>query len=73
MGLEQPRVTMPAMEDLKKDVLNVLLDPQKGLPYAARAVIRSRVGLGPETTNSVPFAVSTNTAPAVSATNRPGK
>jgi len=76
MGNSQQRVTLPPMEDLKKDVLRTLLDPnpENPIPYAARAIIRSRIGLTPETTNNVPFAISTNTvAPPISATNTAAK
>jgi len=71
MGIEQPRVTLPSMDDLKKDVLRTLLDPspQNQIPYAARAVVRSRLGLGPETTNNVPFAIPTNTVAPVTTPN----
>jgi hypothetical protein len=70
MGSDQKRVTLPPMNDLKRDVLHELLDPQEGLPFAARAAIRTQLRMPPETTNNVPFAISTNTVP-VSTTNAP--
>lgn len=45
-----------------------VLDPNEGLPWEARAVIRTKLGLGPET-NAPPTAVEPSTAPA---TNAPG-
>jgi hypothetical protein len=72
MGIDQPRVRMPAMNDLKREVLDPLLDRQNGLPFAARAVIRTQLGMGPET-NAPPQAVSTNANPpaVLSDTNAP--
>jgi hypothetical protein len=74
MGSDQQRVTLPPMNNLKREVLSELLDPKSDrIPYAARAVIRTQLGMPPETTNSVPFTVSTNmAAPSVSSgTNGP--
>lgn len=42
------RIPLPKFADLNRDVLNRLLDPQQGLPYAARAVIRSQLGMSAE-------------------------
>ena len=58
------RIPLPPYDDLRRLVVNSLIDPQEGLPYANRAVIRTRLGLPVETvapaaTNSVP-SVSTN-------------
>jgi hypothetical protein len=53
------RMALPPFADLNRDVLNQLLDPQRGLPYAMRAVIRSQLGL-PGETNAPPPTVSTN-------------
>jgi hypothetical protein len=59
------RVALPPLDDLKRTVLNQLLDPQNGLPFAARAVIRTQLGM-PAETNAPPQTGSTNTvAPAV--------
>jgi len=59
MGRDQPRAKLPSMNDLKRNVLDLLLDPQKGLPFAARAVIRTQLGMQAET-NAPPQSVSTN-------------
>ena len=56
------RIGLPPFADLNRAVLNQLLDPQQGAPYAMRAVIRSQLGL-PGETNVPPMTVSTN-APA---------
>jgi hypothetical protein len=68
----EARVALPPMNDLKREVLSQLLDPQNGLPYAARAVVRSQLGMPVETvsTNAMPPVVnSTNKLSSV--TNRP--
>jgi hypothetical protein len=73
MGKDQPRAALPPMNGLKSDVLSQLLDPQKGLPFAARARIRTQLLMSAET-NAPPQTVSTNAiAPAVlpSSTNSP--
>jgi hypothetical protein len=67
------RIILPAFADLNRTALNRLLDMQHGLPFAARAVLRTQLGMPPET-NALPAAAgSTNApAPAVSpATNAP--
>ena len=65
------RIGLPPFADLNRAVLSQLLDPQQGLPYAARAVIRSQLGM-PGETNAPPMTVSTNTpAAATVSTNTP--
>jgi hypothetical protein len=69
----EDRVKLPPMDDLKRNVLNRLLDPQQGLPFAARARIRTQLNMGPET-NAPPRTVSTNavaTAVTPAPTNSP--
>jgi hypothetical protein len=68
------RIALPPFDVLNRSVLNDLLDPQKRLlPYAARAVLRTDLGLPGETNAPPATAVSTNAiAPAVlSVTNAP--
>jgi hypothetical protein len=61
----QPRAELPPMKDIKNTVLNQLLDTKEGLPFAARAVLRTRLEM-PAETNAPPQTISTNaTAPAV--------
>lgn len=72
MGNDQKRVTLPPLADLKRDVLHLLLDPQTGVPFEARAIIRTKLGMPAEmvSTNDVaPFAISTNTVAADLTTN----
>ena len=67
------RIGLPAFADLNRTVLNRLLDLQQGLPYAVRAVLRTQLGMPPETNPPPATAGSTNT-PASSgspATNLP--
>ena len=66
------RIPLPPFNDLNRVVVNQLLNPQQGMPFAARAVLRTQLGLPAESaaTNApapvtVPNAVenvSTNSA-----------
>jgi hypothetical protein len=58
------RTPLPPFDTLNKAVLQQLLDPQTGVPYAARAVLRTQLGLPAETT--APAAGSTNAVENVS-------
>jgi hypothetical protein len=55
------RVPLPPFDTLNNDVIRRLLDPENGLPYAARAVLRTQLGLPAET--------AVTNAPAAPATN----
>jgi hypothetical protein len=65
------RIPLPPYNELNQLVVRSLLDPQRGLPYAARAVLRTQLGLpaessAPPATNSVPpvrTPTPTNAAP----------
>jgi hypothetical protein len=48
-GTNSVRVPLPNYNDLNRSVLRDLLDPQDGLPYDARAVLRTQLRLAPET------------------------
>ena len=54
------RVGLPPFSSINRTVLNQLLDPKQGIPYAMRSVIRTQLGLPAE--SSLPSApvVSTN-------------
>ncbi len=67
----QPRVGLPPLADINRTVLNQLLDPKQGLPYAARAAIRTQLRLPPETasTNAPPAAAVSTNAPETADTN----
>ncbi|HKW29027.1 MAG TPA: hypothetical protein VJT54_06810 [Verrucomicrobiae bacterium] len=67
----QPRVGLPPLADINRTVLNQLLDPKQGLPYAARAVLRTQLRLPTETasTNAPPAAVVSTNAPETVETN----
>ncbi len=58
------RVGLSPFEVYNRTVLNDLLDPQKGMPYAMRAVLRTQLSLPAETVAPVVGPVSTNTPPA---------
>jgi hypothetical protein len=48
------------MEDIKADVVHRLVDPEQGMPPEMRAVLRTKLDLGPE---PPPVTPSTNAAP----------
>ena len=66
------RIPLMPFNDMNRTVVKQLLDPQRGLPYAARAVLRTQLGLPAEAvelppTNNVPaVAAPATTAPATS-------
>ena len=62
------RIPLPKLEVMNNFVLSQLLDPQGNVPYAMRAVVRTRLGMGPET-NAPP--VPATSQPGASATNTP--
>ena len=56
---------MSPIDDVKRVVLDRLLDPQEGAPYALRTTLRAKLGMEPET-NPPPAAETvpgTNTPP----------
>ncbi len=62
------RISLPPFTDINRAVLGQLLDPQAGMPFAARAIICSQLGI----TNVPPMTVSTNTpAAATVSSNAP--
>jgi hypothetical protein len=76
----EKRIGLPLVEDTEKLIRDRMLDPEQGLPYEYRVVLRGRLGLPPEpsppetspagTTTNAPAAVSTN-APSARGTNAP--
>jgi hypothetical protein len=48
-GVNSTRVPLPNYDDLNRSVLKDLLDPQNGMPFAARAVLRTQLGMSAET------------------------
>ncbi len=42
------RIPMPPLEDMKKDVLSRMLDPENGIPFEMRVVLRSKLGMPAE-------------------------
>jgi hypothetical protein len=70
-GNNQDRVQLPPFAVLNRTVLNDLLDTQKPvLPFAARAVIRSNLGMLAEAN---PPAITSTNLPTVSTTNSAAK
>jgi hypothetical protein len=69
----EDRVKLPPLDDLKRTVLDRYLDPQQGLPFAARAALRTQLRM-PAETNAPPWTISTNavaTAVSPAPTNAP--
>jgi hypothetical protein len=65
------RIALPLFTDLNRTVLNQLLDSKQGMPFAARAVLRTQLRLPPETvsTNAPPAAPISTNAPEATGTN----
>ena len=74
-GTNSTRVPLPKFNQLKQSVLRDLLDPQNGFPYAARAVLRTQLGLPAETNAlaTVPAVDTSTNAAKTAPTNSPAK
>jgi hypothetical protein len=70
----QQRVGLPPLADINQTVLNQLLDPKQGMPYAARAIIRTQLRMLPETvsTNAPTAALTSTNLPETVEKNVPG-
>jgi hypothetical protein len=70
----EQRVGLPPLADINQKVLNQILDPKQGMPFAARAVLRTQLRLPPETvsTNAPPTAITSTNTPETVGTNAPG-
>jgi hypothetical protein len=66
---EKERVGLPPWDTINRAVLDQLLDLQQGLPYAARAVIRTQLGMPTETNSAVPFPIPTNAVVSSASSN----
>ena len=55
----KPAIGLPPMSDIKREILNQLLNTEDNMPPEARAVLRTKLNLKPEprTTNAVPETV----------------
>ena len=58
------RIPLPPYDTLNATVVRHLLDPKNGVPYAARAVLRTRLGLPAET--AAPVNTTTNAVETIS-------
>ena len=73
------RIPLPPYNQLNSQVLTQLLDPDQGIPYAARAALRTQLGLPAEpqkaaaapTTAPAPGDAATNAAPEVTTNPAP--
>jgi hypothetical protein len=67
----QQRIGLPPFADINRAVLDQLLDPQEGVLFAARAIIRSQLGM-PGETNPPPATIATDVpVPVPATTNAP--
>jgi hypothetical protein len=67
------RVKLQPFDELNASVIRLLLDPQKGVPYEARAILRTRLGLERERAPAAPAqAESAPDAGAAAITNAVG-
>jgi len=63
-SVRKDSIPMAPLEDIKQDVVHRLLDPEQGMPPEMRAMLRTKLGYGPEpprsetSTNAVPEKVS---------------
>jgi len=62
----EPRLNMSRVEDIEKEILGRMLDPDEGMPFGMRAALRSKLGLPPESANAP---AATNAPPALTTTN----
>ena len=60
-------LTLPPLIEIDRETQQRVLNPEEGLPWEARAVLRTKLGLPPETTNSPPVAPTTNALPTAAA------
>jgi hypothetical protein len=67
-GVNSSRVPLPNYDDLNRSVMKDLLDPQSGMPFAARAVLRTQLGM-PAETNALAINPIKETPPSVISTN----
>jgi len=63
------RLALPPVADIEKDVLRRLLDPESGMPFEMRAVLRTKLRLPVERAPAPP--ARTNAPPSVTTTNSP--
>jgi len=63
----QKAIGVPTLDDTEKEIRKRLLDPEQGMPFEARAILRTKLGLPLE---SPPVPSTTNAPPAIS-TNAP--
>ncbi|MCU0785175.1 MAG: hypothetical protein MUF81_14230 [Verrucomicrobia bacterium] len=64
----EKRLLIAPVEDIEKETLGRLLDPEHGMPFEMRAGLRAKLGMPPE---SAPVPAATNAPPAVTMTNAP--
>jgi hypothetical protein len=67
------RIPLRPYPDMVKEVVGSLLDPQRGLPPEARAILRTRLGLPAETAAPAPGLSPSNAtnSPSGTVTNAP--
>ena len=71
-------IGVPTVEETEKEIRARLLDPEKGMPFEARDILRTKLGLPPESapapaTTNAPPTIKTNAPPATSTNPPAGK
>lgn len=68
------RIGLPTVEETEKVIRDRMLDPEQGMPYEYRVVLRGKLGLPPEPppVETAPASTSTN-APSARGTNAPAE
>ena len=60
------RIPLPPYDTLNREVVTGLLDQQRGLPFTARAILRTQLGLPAETVATNAPAITTNAVEEIS-------
>jgi hypothetical protein len=76
----EPRVFLPPLEDIDREILSRILDTENGAPFTMRAILRSRLGMpaesiapAPATATNAPPGTVTNAVPATTTNAAPAK
>lgn len=65
---DEERLFLSPVEDIEKEILGRLLDPEHGMPFEMRAVLRAKLGMAPESASGPS---PTNAPPVLTTTNAP--
>jgi hypothetical protein len=60
----QAAIRLQSLDEIQAEVLKRLLDPREGIPFEMRAILRSKLGMGPEAATPPPAPAPTDAPPA---------